>query len=115
MSGDPPEGWSEEYERGFESEEGDPDAQDLCNYCLAGTHCDGTVSWCNCTCGWGDDERDDDADEPDCCWDDDAPRTLTRTVQQQGLVPCRTDNYYDWYRPEIARITATTDEGEPVL
>ena len=36
-------------------EEGDPDEQDLCNGCLADLHCDGTVSWCNCTCGWPED------------------------------------------------------------
>lgn len=97
-------------------EDGDPDAQDLCNYCLADTHCDGTVSWCNCTCGWGDDERDDDDDEPGY-WGDDAPGSLTRAVRNQGLIPYRTEthDYCDWYRPDVPKITATTDDGEPVL
>jgi hypothetical protein len=92
------------------SEDGDPDVQDLCNYCLADAHCDGTVSWCNCTCGWGDGERDDDE-----------PGSLTGAVRQQGLIPYCTQtprdyvSYVGWYRPEIAWVTATTQDGEPVL
>jgi hypothetical protein len=76
-------------------EEGDPDFQDLCNYCLADQHCDGTVSWCNCTCGWGDDERDDDGDGDEYEFD--------------------YDGFAAPYRPPVIEVTATTDDGEPVL
>jgi hypothetical protein len=64
---------------------GDPDAQDLCDVCLSDDlrmHCDGSVAWCSCSCGW----------------------------------PSYAGGFsYDRYWPRVVLVTATTDDGEPVL